>query len=161
MLYYDRWDVLLDSLKALQNVANLHTVIIVWNHPIGPSPQAIFPKVFKAHNNSLNNRFLPLDLIQTEAILSLDDDVTLTVSEIEKGFSVWKENRERLVGYPERDFEFRSSSKDWAYKVNSRSKSYSMILTGAAFFHKVCTTVLRSFSACFTDPNRDVCAPVA
>ncbi|KAA3671102.1 uncharacterized protein DEA37_0003919 [Paragonimus westermani] len=50
---------------------------------------------------------------------------------------VWKENRERLVGYPHRDFEFRPGSKDWAYTMDSRSKSYSMILTGAAFFHKV------------------------
>ncbi|KAF8563613.1 hypothetical protein P879_11192 [Paragonimus westermani] len=92
MLYYNRWDVLLDSIKALKSVAHLHSVIIVWNHPVGPSPEVILPKmpfpmkIFKAHNNSLNNRFLPLDLIQTEAILSLDDDVTLTVSEIEKGF---------------------------------------------------------------------------
>ncbi|KAF8566542.1 hypothetical protein P879_08878 [Paragonimus westermani] len=96
---------------------------------------------------------MPLDLIQTEAILSLDDDVTLTVTEIEKGFSVWKENRERLVGYPQRDFEFRPGSKDWAYKTDSRSKSYSMILTGAAFFHKATIIVIHMFVTCFRNQH--------
>ena len=36
--------------------------------------------------NSLNNRFLPFDAIQTEAILSLDDDVHLRRDEIIFGF---------------------------------------------------------------------------
>ncbi|KAA3671103.1 uncharacterized protein DEA37_0008198 [Paragonimus westermani] len=45
MLYYNRWDVLLDSLNALKGVAHLHSVIIVWNHPVGPSPEVTFPKL--------------------------------------------------------------------------------------------------------------------
>lgn len=36
--------------------------------------------------NSLNNRFLPLSNIQTEAVLSLDDDVHLRHDEIQFAF---------------------------------------------------------------------------
>ncbi len=37
-------------------------------------------------HNSLNNRFLPLANIQTEAVLSLDDDVHLRHDEIQFAF---------------------------------------------------------------------------
>ena len=43
-------------------------------------------QVVRAGRNSLNNRFLPLTNIQTEAILSLDDDIALTHEEIEFAF---------------------------------------------------------------------------
>ncbi len=52
--------------------------------------------------NSLNNRFLPYDLIKTDAVLGLDDDTTLRADEIVLGFRVWRENRDRIVGYPSR-----------------------------------------------------------
>ena len=43
-------------------------------------------KVVKAPRNSLNNRFLPYDSIETEAILSIDDDAHLRHDEIVFGF---------------------------------------------------------------------------
>ena len=39
-----------------------------------------------APRNSLNNRFLPLSNIETEAVLSLDDDIRLSKEETELGF---------------------------------------------------------------------------
>ena len=39
-----------------------------------------------APRNSLNNRFLPLSNIETEAVLNLDDDIRLSKEEIELGF---------------------------------------------------------------------------
>jgi len=42
--------------------------------------------VIKAGENSLNNRFIPYDVIQTEAILSMDDDIYLRHDEIELAF---------------------------------------------------------------------------
>ena len=44
------------------------------------------PQVVRAGRNSLNNRFLPFSNIQTEAVLSLDDDIVLTHEEIEFAF---------------------------------------------------------------------------
>ena len=43
-------------------------------------------QVVRASHNSLNNRFLPLDNVQTEAILSIDDDVYLRHDEIQFAF---------------------------------------------------------------------------
>ena len=48
----------------------------------------VFPwrQVLRMSRNSLNNRFLPFDGIETEAILSMDDDVYLRHDEIVFGF---------------------------------------------------------------------------
>ena len=43
-------------------------------------------QVIKAPRNSLNNRFLPFDSIETEAVLSVDDDAHLRHDEIMFGF---------------------------------------------------------------------------
>ena len=40
----------------------------------------------KVPKNSLNNRFIPYEAIETEAILSVDDDVYLRHDEIQFGF---------------------------------------------------------------------------
>lgn len=46
----------------------------------------IFEQVIKAPRNSLNNRFLPFDAIETEAVLSIDDDAHLRHDEVMFGF---------------------------------------------------------------------------
>ena len=43
-------------------------------------------QVVRTAKNSLNNRFLPYDAIETEAILSIDDDAHLRHDEILFGF---------------------------------------------------------------------------
>ena len=49
----------------------------MWNSELPPSPDLKWPdigvpiEVIKTYANSLNNRFLPYDVIQTEAILSV------------------------------------------------------------------------------------------
>ena len=76
---------------------------MVWNAPdVLPSPDLEWPdigvpiKVIKSEKNSLNNRFIPYDEIETEAVLSVDDDVHLRHDEIIFGFRVWREHRDRL-----------------------------------------------------------------
>jgi hypothetical protein len=51
---------------------------------------------------TVSSRFLPNPLIQTQAILSLDDDAAITTEEIDFAFGVWKHFPERIVGYPAR-----------------------------------------------------------
>ena len=44
-------------------------------------------------------RFYPYEEIDTEAVLSLDDDIDmLTSDELEFGYQVWREFPDRLVG---------------------------------------------------------------
>lgn len=45
-----------------------------------------FFQVIQAAKNSLNNRFLPYEAIETEAVLSVDDDAHLRHDEIMFGF---------------------------------------------------------------------------
>ncbi len=83
--------------------------------------------------NNLNNRFLPWnEFIQTDCILSLDDDSFLRHDEIEYAFRIWKENPSRLVGFISRSHK----SNTLEYDPSSSSCLYSMILTGAAFLHR-------------------------
>jgi len=92
MLTYDREQVLLDSLKRLHSLPYLNRVVVVWNSPKPPLEDLRWPDigvpihVVKAAKNSLNNRFLPFESIETEAVLSVDDDAHLRPDEIMFGF---------------------------------------------------------------------------
>ncbi|CAG0913774.1 unnamed protein product [Notodromas monacha] len=117
-------------------------VVVVWNDKIDDSnkelrwPDIGVPiEVVVADRNSLNNRFVPYSCIETDAVLSLDDDAYLRHDEIVFAFRVWREARDRIVGFPGRFHAWDSSALDWAYNSNY-SCELSMVLTGAAFVHK-------------------------
>ncbi|XP_063696402.1 exostosin-3 [Culicoides brevitarsis] len=142
ILTYEREQVLMDSLSRLYGLPYLNKVVVVWNSPKPPLEDLRWPDigvpvtVVKALRNSLNNRFLPYDVIETEAILSVDDDAHLRHDEILFGFRVWRENRDRVVGFPGRFHAWDSNSHNaWNYNSNY-SCELSMVLTGAAFLHK-------------------------
>lgn len=117
-------------------------MIVVWNSPNPPTVGIKWPEigvdilVIKSKRNSLNNRFLPFDEIKTDAILSLDDDVSLRHDEIIFAFRVWRETRDRIVGFPARYHSWDAEHGSFLYNSNYTCE-FSMVLTGAAFFHKV------------------------
>ncbi|XP_072393657.1 exostosin-3 [Diabrotica undecimpunctata] len=142
LLTYEREQVLLDSIARLRGLPYLNSVVVVWNSPRPPSPELRWPDigapvhVIKAARNSLNNRFLPLENLKTEAILSVDDDAHLRHDEILFGFRVWREHRDRIVGFPGRYHAWDLNTKNsWLYNSNY-SCELSMVLTGAAFIHR-------------------------
>lgn len=143
MLTFERESVLMDSLQRLKGLPYLNKIVIVWNANRMPENRVKWPNlgveivVVKAEKNSLNNRFRPYDVIETEAILSMDDDVHLRHDEIVFGFRVWRESREKIVGFPGRYHAWYQN--EWMYNSNY-SCELSMVLTGAAFFHKVSVT---------------------
>uniref|UniRef100_A0A336MS02 glucuronosyl-galactosyl-proteoglycan 4-alpha-N-acetylglucosaminyltransferase n=1 Tax=Culicoides sonorensis TaxID=179676 RepID=A0A336MS02_CULSO len=145
ILTYEREQVLMDSLGRLFGLPYLNKVIVVWNSPKPPLEDLRWPdigvpvEVVRAPRNSLNNRFLPFDAIETEAVLSVDDDAHLRHDEILFGFRVWRENRDRVVGFPGRFHAWDSNLHNtWNYNSNY-SCELSMVLTGAAFVHKYYT----------------------
>ena len=149
----------------------------------------LWSQVVRGPKNSLNNRFLPFSAIETEAVLSIDDDVHLRHDEIQFGFRyalgsiqagpatsplsglycstliihvaeplctyhfslpscpfsfssmfrVWREARDRIVGFPGRFHAWDVRHPGWLYNSNYTCE-LSMVLTGAAFFHKVNTS---------------------
>ncbi|KAF2881360.1 hypothetical protein ILUMI_24803 [Ignelater luminosus] len=142
LLTYEREQVLLDSIARLRGLPYLNSVVVVWNSPKPPSPELRWPDIgaplhiVKAARNSLNNRFLPLDNLKTEAVLSVDDDAHLRHDEILFGFRVWREHRDRIVGFPGRYHAWDlNTANSWLYNSNY-SCELSMVLTGAAFIHR-------------------------
>nr|CAH7749198.1 unnamed protein product [Callosobruchus chinensis] len=142
LLTYEREQVLLDSIARLRGLPYLNSVVVVWNSPRPPNSELRWPDIgvpvhiVKAARNSLNNRFLPLDNLNTEAILSVDDDAHLRHDEILFGFRVWREHRDRIVGFPGRYHAWDVNTKNsWLYNSNY-SCELSMVLTGAAFLHR-------------------------
>lgn len=143
ILTYDRVESLFTLIQKLVRVPSLSKVIVVWNnqkkHP--PAPQ-LWPKVSKTvklihtKENKLSNRFYPYEEIETEAILTIDDDIVmLTADELEFGFEVWREFPDRIVGFPSRTHVWDNTTHRWKYE-SEWTNEISMVLTGAAFHHK-------------------------
>lgn len=92
--------------------------------------------VIKTAANKLSNRFYPFEEIETEALLTIDDDIVmLTADELEFGYEVWREFPDRIVGFPSRTHIWDNVTNTWKYE-SEWTNEISMVLTGAAFHHK-------------------------
>ncbi|VDM16476.1 unnamed protein product [Hydatigera taeniaeformis] len=99
-------------------------------------PKTPFPiHVIRVPLNKLQSRFLPFDLIKTDAVLTVDDEVVPDLSAMKLGFGVWNDNPDRIVGYVARSHEWLKSHSNFKY-IASATSPYSLILTGASFLHK-------------------------
>ncbi|KAF1762148.1 hypothetical protein GCK72_010410 [Caenorhabditis remanei] len=138
LLTYERDSVLVGALERLHQLPYLNKILVVWNNihrePPDTWPSLHVPVEFiRVTENSLNNRFVPWDRIETESVLSLDDDIDLMQQEIILAFRVWRENRDRIVGFPAR---YHARYGDSMFYNSNHTCQMSMILTGAAFIHK-------------------------
>ncbi|EDW32054.1 GL11446 [Drosophila persimilis] len=84
---------------------------------------------------SISQRFVPYDEIQTDAVLSLDEDAILNTDELDFAYTVWRDFPERIVGYPARAHFWDDSKNAWGY-TSKWTNYYSIVLTGAAFYHR-------------------------
>lgn len=146
ILTFKRENILISLLESYLNLPYLSQIIVVWN-AVDVDPSEFFLvkfqsalkskilRVVKGIKNSLNNRFIPFDVIRTDAILSLDDDTSLRNDEIIFAFRVWRENRDRIVGFAARFHTYNTTTKQYTYK-GKHTCEYSIILTGAAFYHR-------------------------
>nr|XP_036866717.1 exostosin-1 [Manis javanica] len=91
--------------------------------------------LLSAHSQVMSSRFLPYDNIVTDAVLSLDEDTVLSTTEVDFAFTVWQSFPERIVGYPARSHFWDNSKERWGY-TSKWTNDYSMVLTGAAIYHK-------------------------
>ncbi|KAJ8674013.1 hypothetical protein QAD02_005275 [Eretmocerus hayati] len=143
ILTYDRVDTLFLLIEKLSKVPSLSKILVIWNNEYKRPPRlSKWPKIDKhikvlqTEKNLLSNRFYPFDEIETEAILSIDDDIImLTEDEIEFAFEVWREFPDRIVGFPSRTHIWDNRTNSWKYE-SEWMNHISMVLTGAAFYHK-------------------------
>eukprot|EP00094_Tigriopus_californicus_P014074 TCALIF_13630-PA protein Name:"Similar to ttv Exostosin-1 (Drosophila melanogaster)" AED:0.10 eAED:0.13 QI:0/0/0/0.6/1/1/5/0/474 len=85
--------------------------------------------------SSPNERFQMLPEVETNAILSLNDDSILTTDEIDFAFHVWNMFPDRIVGYPARSHYWNVLKNQWSFS-SKWTNDYSMVLTSGAFYHR-------------------------
>uniref|UniRef100_A0A4W5KD61 Exostosin glycosyltransferase 1 n=1 Tax=Hucho hucho TaxID=62062 RepID=A0A4W5KD61_9TELE len=116
-------------------------IIVLWNcdKPLPAKhrwPATSVPViVIEGENKVMSSRFLPYETIVTDAVLSLDEDTVLSTTEVDFAFTVWQSFPERLVGYPARSHFWDSNKERWGY-TSKWTNDYSMVLTGAAIYHR-------------------------
>uniref|UniRef100_A0A0K0FW20 Exostosin-3 (inferred by orthology to a D. melanogaster protein) n=1 Tax=Strongyloides venezuelensis TaxID=75913 RepID=A0A0K0FW20_STRVS len=140
MITYKRINSLNYSLAQFNNNANVDKIVVIWNDPdLSKLPKktewnkSIAPVFFvKATHNTLHNKFLPYDIIKTEAILILDDDQRLTRPLLTNLYDLWEYNRDVLVGYNRR----LTGGKNNSEYIYSGIKTFDLILTSLSFLNK-------------------------
>ena len=143
VLTYNRVSSLFQVITRLSQVESLVRIVVVWNHQtVGPPPVQDWPhinkplKVIQTAANRLSNRFFPYPEIETECVLSIDDDISmLTTDEFEFGYQVWREFPDTIVGFPSRTHSHDNTTGQYRYDSEWKN-DLSMVLTGVAFYHK-------------------------
>uniref|UniRef100_A0A8C1T532 Exostosin glycosyltransferase 1b n=1 Tax=Cyprinus carpio TaxID=7962 RepID=A0A8C1T532_CYPCA len=131
-------------LKLLVSVAKSQycaQIIVLWNcdKPLPAKhrwPATSVPIiVIEGENKVMSSRFQPYDSIISDAVLSLDEDTVLSTTEVDFAFTVWQSFPERIVGYPARSHFWDNNKERWGY-TSKWTNDYSMVLTGAAIYHR-------------------------
>ncbi|XP_043922995.1 exostosin-1 [Protopterus annectens] len=116
-------------------------IIVLWNcdKPLPAKhrwPSTTVPViVIEGESKVMSSRFRPYDIITTDAVLGLDEDTVLSTTEVDFAFTVWQSFPERVVGYPARSHFWDNTKERWGY-TSKWTNDYSMVLTGAAFYHR-------------------------
>jgi hypothetical protein len=96
--------------------------------------------MFEIHKeDSLNNRFLPIEPITTNAILSVDDDLVVPCNDLTQAMRVWLSNRKAMVGFSPRMTVFDVYSGKARYlrwQHTWWNGLYTLMLTKVSIFHK-------------------------
>jgi Glycosyl transferase family 64 domain len=86
--------------------------------------------------DSLNNRFKPLEGPHTDTIFAVDDDIRVPCVQLSLGYEVWQNSPRNIIGFIPR-LHLRGAS-GYVYRCWWRvwwQGTYSIILTKAAFLH--------------------------
>ena len=145
MATYKRLDNLERIAKAYSSgkYASVDRVVIIWQDNTTSPPDWLLPlekqpipvHVRRSKVNSMNERFRLDPRIRTEAVFMVDDDLNIQSSDLELAFQTWKAlgKDQRIVGFTARDYQL---SDDRMTYMPFVAKSYSMILSNAAFLHR-------------------------
>lgn len=122
--------------KHYSRCSSVREIVVVWNKGVPPKlsdlDSAVPVRIRVEEKNSLNNRFRADPLIKTRGVLELDDDIMMPCDDIERGFKVWRQHPDRIVGFYPRLIAG-SPLKYRGEKYARMHKGYNVILTGAAF----------------------------
>ncbi|XP_019637096.1 PREDICTED: exostosin-1-like isoform X1 [Branchiostoma belcheri] len=132
-------------IKAVAMSKHAAQIVVLWNSdkplpaknrwPPTGIPIMVVKGQSKVSGKQMSSRFFPYDIIQTDAVLSLDEDTILNTDEVDFAFAVWESFPDRVVGYPARSHYWDEAKSRWGY-TSKWTNDYSMVLTGAAFYHR-------------------------
>ncbi|NWS06131.1 EXT1C protein, partial [Motacilla alba] len=129
---------LLRLIQAVSGSRYCAQIVVLWScekppPPSGKWPQSSVPLTVIQGRRKLSERFFPFGAIQTDAVLSLDEDTSLSTSEVDFAFSVWRSFPERIVGFPAQSHFWDAERGRWG--CTSRwTNELSIVLTAAAFY---------------------------
>ncbi|KAK2144202.1 hypothetical protein LSH36_777g02081 [Paralvinella palmiformis] len=127
-------------IKSISRSKYLDKILILWH--CDPPPPAEFRWPVPKHINvvykfidSVQERFTVYPEIDTDAVLSLDEDSYLLTDEVDFAFHVWQHFPSQLIGYIARSHYYDDGRGQWRYS-SKWTNDYSMVLTVSAFYHK-------------------------
>ncbi|KAJ8013391.1 hypothetical protein DPEC_G00052780 [Dallia pectoralis] len=132
---------ILKLLVAVSKSQYCDQVMVLWNCDKPLPPRHRWPiisvplLIIEGESKVMSSRFLPHDAILTDAVLSLDEDTVLSTTEVDFAFTVWQSFPDRIVGYPARSHFWDPNKERWGY-TSKWTNDYSMVLTGAAIYHR-------------------------
>lgn len=138
--------VLCSLIKNITHSQYAARILIVWSSDESPPPRKSWPNtahiplhiISSIANNTrpnMSHRFYPHKFIDTDAILSLDEDANFNTDEFDFAYKVWRDFPDRIVGFPARTHYWDDSKNAWRY-TSKWTNHYSIVLTGAAFYHR-------------------------
>lgn len=138
--------VLCNLIKSIAHSQYAAKIVIIWSSNRSPPSKKRWPKtghlplhIISSIENytqlTVAHRFHPLKFIETDAILSLDEDAVLNSDEIDFAYNVWRDFPDRIVGYPARTHFWDEPKNAWGY-TSKWTNHYSIVLTGASFYHR-------------------------
>jgi glucuronyl/N-acetylglucosaminyl transferase EXT2 len=139
----DLLDFFLDYYKSCDAIKQIQ---VVWSDQESKPPTewlSRYPQgkvLFEVHSkDSLNNRFIPLQEVPTEAVLSIDDDLIIPCNLIGDTLRVWNSFPRALVGFSPRMITWDTNSGNFLYlrwQHTWWSGLYSVMLTKIGILHR-------------------------
>lgn len=148
ILAFSRWDNLRRQLDEYRRyVDTLARIVVVWNNVYEPLPAwlgamqderlgGVPITVVRQCVNSLNNRFRPFAAIETDAVLSMDDDILLSEHDLGRIFWRWRENPGAIVGMTERFSVLHKGIHHYTVFPTDTLESRPMVLTDCGMMHR-------------------------
>ncbi|XP_036991856.2 exostosin-like 1 [Artibeus jamaicensis] len=128
-------------MKLIQAVAGSQhcaQILVLWSNDKPPParwPETAVPLIVIEGHRKVSDRFLPYSAVSTDAILSLDAHSSLSTSEVDFAFVVWRSFPERMVGFLTWSHFWDEARGGWGYTAE-KVNEFSMVLTSAAFYHR-------------------------
>lgn len=140
---------LLRLVQAVSKSQYCAQILVLWNceKPPPPTekwPQIAVPLTVIEGRRKLSDRFFPYAAIRTDAVLSLDEHSSLSTSEVDFAFVVWRSFPERIVGFPASSHFWDAEQQRWGY-TSRWTNELSIVLTAAAFYHRYYHSLFTGF----------------